>query len=98
MRRADLGMTVVEDFLKHAGKSSNGGGGGSSSSAALTADEKKRLTEQLSTCKSLASWQKTPDHYRLLGLARTCRCVYMPPCETWPPLPGDACPHPLVMI
>lgn len=39
------------------------------------AGERAALQRRLDEAKATAKWQKTPDHYKLLGLARTARCA-----------------------
>ncbi|GFR47709.1 hypothetical protein Agub_g9462, partial [Astrephomene gubernaculifera] len=63
LRRPENAQGLLEPLVK-AGAQSGGAGPGPEELAALK--------ERLSEARAAVSWQKTPHHYKLLGLTNTC--------------------------
>jgi hypothetical protein len=59
MRRPSTAADLLDGLLRE------------SSSVTLPASEKSAVSTQASNARSAAEWQKTPDHYTLLGVERS---------------------------
>lgn len=78
VRRPDDALTRVSELVQlntaatAAATAAAAAGGARFSSVEKTAaaTEKAALTARLAEIKAVAAWQKTPDHYKLLGLER----------------------------
>jgi hypothetical protein len=58
VRRPALAVEILDTLLKPP------------VSATLDAATRQQYQERLAAAKKLARWQKTPDHYKLLGVER----------------------------
>lgn len=61
MRRPEAAANMLDALLK------------SSSASTLSASDKSAVETKMSEAKAAAKWQKTPDHYKILAVERSCR-------------------------
>lgn len=62
VRRSELAADILTTITQ----------GSSDASLGLTPSERQAITNQIATARATAAWQKTHDHYRVMGLDRSC--------------------------
>ncbi|KAF5838322.1 hypothetical protein DUNSADRAFT_3054 [Dunaliella salina] len=62
VRRSELAADILTTITQ----------GSQDSSSGLTPSERQAITNQIATARATAAWQKTHDHYRVMGLERGC--------------------------